>query len=144
MPHAVVAVAVAAGRGLLGVRPRRLARAELQDALTPWDGLVALALFFLLPFDIRGYVYYLNYALCAPVASATHRKPLTVSEARPGAGRQRLWRRWRQLFTWLEASAPSSRSDGVGGTGPRHGAEAPGHGPHLRRGRAVRFPVFIH
>jgi hypothetical protein len=110
-------------------------------------GLLALALYFLLPFDIRGYVYYLNtrYAhLAAALLVAS------VPVVRPNLGRLLLWASAacalvlalvlgqgfrafsREASEWdalVQATAPRPRVMGL---------------IHDTRSRVVRFPVFLH
>ncbi|MCP3141258.1 hypothetical protein [Pyxidicoccus xibeiensis] len=116
-------------------------------ARLPGLGLLALALYFLLPFDIRGYVYYLNtrYAHLAavllvatvPVAVPQWRRPLGLAAAACALVLAFVMVRGYRAFSreadeWaglVAATAPKARVMGLiydGGS------------------RVVRFPVFIH
>ncbi|WP_342381010.1 hypothetical protein NVS55_15145 [Myxococcus stipitatus] len=146
--YAVVAVAVAGWvAGLLRPASTSGAGGAVMRSRLLGLGLVALALFFLLPFDIRGYVYYLNtrYAhLAAALLVAT--APATVSEWRTplrwaamacalvlaftlGRGFRAFSREATEWEGLVSATAPKPRVMGLiydGGS------------------RVVRFPVFIH
>ena len=65
---AVAAVAIA-GWGLALWRPGARAEGPVERWRMPGLALLALALFFLLPFDIRGFVYYLNTRFAHPFAA---------------------------------------------------------------------------
>lgn len=144
--HAVGAVALGSlvlGLALRGPRPEGpVARFRLLGL-----GLIALALYFLLPFDIRGYIYYLNtrYAHLAaalliasvPVTRPTLQRPLLWASAACalllcvllGRGFRAFSREaseWNQL---VAATAPRPRVMGL---------------IFETRSFVVRFPVFLH
>jgi hypothetical protein len=110
-------------------------------------GVIALALFFLLPFDIRGYIYYLNtrYAHLAaalliasvPVTRPSHQRPLLWASvacalllcAVMGRGFRAFSREAAEWNALVAATAPKPRVMGL----------VFDTGSHV-----VRFPVFLH
>nr|WP_217276041.1 hypothetical protein [Corallococcus exiguus] len=144
--YAVGAVAVAGWvLGLVGPGTRR------EGPLARWRllglGVLALALYFLLPFDIRGYVYYLNtrYAHLAaallvasmPAARADWRRPLGLAAAGSalllsfvmGRGFQNFSQEARELEALSGLAANRPKVMGL---------------VFDPRSSVVRFPVFIH
>ncbi|RKI45010.1 hypothetical protein D7X55_37895, partial [Corallococcus sp. AB049A] len=131
--------------GLVGAGTRR------EGVVARWRmlglGLLALALYFLLPFDIRGYVYYLNtrYAHLAaallvasmPAVRAAWRRPLTFAAAASavllafvmGRGFQRFSAEARELEALSRLAANRPKVMGL---------------VFDPRSSVVRFPVFIH
>jgi hypothetical protein len=110
-------------------------------------GLLALALYFLLPFDIRGYIYYLNtrYAhlaaalliTCVPITPLAFQRRLLWASAAcalllgliMGRGFRAFSREASQLDALVEATAPQPKVMGL---------------IFETRSHVVRFPVFLH
>jgi hypothetical protein len=140
--------AVAVGAGVLGlVRGAPSGEGSVARFRMGGLALLALGLYFLLPFDIRGYVYYLNtrYAHLAaalavaslPVTRASLRRPLLWASAACalvlalvlGRGFRDFSREAAEWDALVEATAPRPRVMGlVFDTGSR----------------VVRHPVFLH
>ena len=139
----VAAVGLVLGLALGGPRPEGpVARFRILGL-----GLIALALFFLLPFDIRGYIYYLNtrYAHLAaallvasvPVTRPSHGRPLLWASAACalllgvvlGRGFRAFSREASEWTGLVAATAPEPRVMGL---------------IFDFRSDVVRFPVFLH
>ena len=121
--------AVALGLGLVRGAPRREGWSE--RARLPGLVLLALGLYFLLPFDIRGYIYYLNtrYAQLAavltvaslPAAQRSLQRPLLWASAACalllalvlGRGFRAFSREAAEWDTLVEATAPRPRVMGL-------------------------------
>lgn len=147
LPLLAVGVVAAVALGLGLIRPeaqdeRRLARLRLPGLV-----LLALGLYFLLPFDIRGYIYYLNtrYAQLAavlavaslPVTRRPLQRPLLWASALCALGLALVLGRGFRAFsrestewdTLVEATAPRPRVMGL---------------IFDAGSRVVRHPVFLH
>ena len=106
--YAVAALAmVGTCLALVGRRDPALARPE--GPVERWRmlglGLIALAMFFLLPFDIRGYVYYLNTRfahLAAPLLLAA------VPRSPPDSTGRWSWAGWWRRWFWPSRSRAAS------------------------------------
>ncbi|WP_407738629.1 hypothetical protein [Hyalangium sp.] len=140
---AVAAVALVLGLAMGGPRPEGpVARFRMLGL-----GVIALVLFFALPFDIRGYIYYLNtrYAhlaaallICSvPVTRPSHHRPLLWASAACavllggvlGKGFRAFSREAAEWDTLVAATAPKPRVMGL---------------IFETRSYVVRFPVFLH
>ncbi|HYH94432.1 hypothetical protein [Hyalangium sp.] len=139
----VAAVGLGLGLAFGGPHPEgRVARFRMLGL-----GVIALALFFLLPFDIRGYIYYLNtrYAHLAaalliasvPVTRPSHSRPLLWASAVCalllgvvlGRGFRAFSREASEWDALVAATAPQPKVMGL---------------IFDYRSQVVRFPVYLH
>jgi len=144
--YAVGAVALAGWVAGLA-RPAPSAQGRVARARLLGLGLLALALYFLLPFDIRGYVYYLNtrYAhlaaallvATAPATVPALRRPLRLAAAACALVLAFVMARGYRAFSHEAAEWESL----VAATAPRPRVMGLVYNPGSR---VVRFPVFLH
>jgi hypothetical protein len=151
--YALAAVAAVAGLAVgLALWGRRAARAEAFEG--PVErfrllglGFIALALFFLLPFDIRGHVYYLNTRFAHLAA------PLLLAAVPVVARRHQAPLQWAAVASALVLAVPlvgGVRAFNEEAASLQEVARAVGAKPRVMgliydsRSRVVNHPVFLH